>query len=879
MIRLSFLTLSLLLTIALGLHAQATAAEQGLTLEKGDHISLIGNVLAERIQHHGWLETLIQSQFPEHELVFRNLAYAGDEVATRSRSMNYGSPDEHLTRNRADVVFAMFGHNESFAGQAGLEKFKQELGEFIKHTLAQKYNGTGAPRLVLFSPVAHENLHDRNLPDGSENNQRLRLYTRAMSEVARAGGVLFVDLFIASQKLYETSEQPLTINGIHLTEYGNRLLAEEILRALFSDPSPDSSSVEQDEQALEKIRAAVLAKNVTWFHRYHTTDGYNVYGERSLLEFIDDISNRDVFEREMEVLDAMTANRDRRIWAVARGSNLELDDSNTPAFIPVTTNSPGPLPGGKYAFLSGDEAIGKMTPAPGMKVHLFATEEMFPEMVNPVQMAFDTQGRLWVAAWPSYPHWKPKDKMDDKLLILEDTDGDGRADLCKTFAGGLHDPTGFEFWGGGVLVAQAPNIVFLKDIDGDDVADIREPVLHGFDSADTHHTANSFTLDPGGALYFQEGLFHRSQIETIYHGSMRNNDACVWRFEPRTWKVDRYVPYNFQNPHGHVYDRWGQGFIHDGTDSPPYHATIISGHLDHPKKHSDAPQLYEQRTRPGSSSEILSSAHFPEANQGNLLVANVIGFLGILQYKIEEHDSSFHGVEVEPIVSSTDPNFRPADIEVGPDGAIYFTDWHNPLIGHMQHHLRDPSRDQSHGRVYRITYEGRPLLAPPKIAGASIEKLLDLLKDDGDRVRYRTRIELSARDTDEVIAAAEKWADGLDPEDPDYEHHMLEALWVHQQHNVVNERLLKRMLRSPDHRARAAATRVLCYWRDRVKDPLALLKVQVGDEHPNVRLEAVRACSFIRDPAAMEIALEALKHPMDRYLEYTLNATLHQFEK
>ncbi len=141
---------------------------------------------------------------------------------------------------------------------------------------------------------------------------------------------------------------------------------------------------------------------------------------------------------------------------MAQGSDLKVDDSNTPPFIEVITNKPGTLPGGKYEYLDGQAAIAKMTLGKNIKVNLVADEAMFPELVNPVQMAFDPQGRLWVAAWDSYPHWKPKDKLDDKLLILEDTDGDGRADKCQTFAGGLHNPTGFEFYNGGVLVAQAP---------------------------------------------------------------------------------------------------------------------------------------------------------------------------------------------------------------------------------------------------------------------------------------------------------------------------------------------------------------------------------------------------------------------------------------
>src|SRR6516225_261221 len=167
------------LLIVTSVHAGA------LDLRPGDHICLIGNGLADRMQHHGWLETLIQSRFPEHHLVFRNLGFNGDELTVRLRSEGFGSPDDWLSRTKADVIFAFFGYNESFAGADGLVKFKKELDQFIKHTLAQKYNGKSSPRLVLFSPIAHEDLHNRNFSDGKENNQRLKLYSDVMAEVAK----------------------------------------------------------------------------------------------------------------------------------------------------------------------------------------------------------------------------------------------------------------------------------------------------------------------------------------------------------------------------------------------------------------------------------------------------------------------------------------------------------------------------------------------------------------------------------------------------------------------------------------------------------------------------------------------------------------------
>lgn len=883
---------------------------QALELKPGDNICIVGGTLAERMQHYGWLETYIHARFPRHQLVFRNLGYSGDEVdgfrnfGRRMRSMDFGSHDQWLsgsapipqpqkvnrnapvvqnrfalTQTNADVVFAFYGYGESFAGEAGLADFQRNVADFIQHTLRQKYNGQSAPRVVLFSPIPMEDLGNPHLPSQEEiaaTNNRLKMYTQAMAAVAKKQGVYFVDLFtpLAGEK----SQSPRSINGIHQTEAGDKRIAEAACLGLFG-ASPDG------EENLNALRAAVHDKNWYWYHRYRATDGFSTYGDRAFLRFVQGQSNYEVLQRELETIDVMTSNRDKVVWAAAQGKKIAPDDSNLQPFIPVTTNKPGPLLGGKHEFLGGADAIKKMTVHKNMRVELVADEAMFPELINPVQMAFDTKGRLWVAAWPTYPHWKPTEAMNDKLLILEDNNGDGKADVCKTFADDLHNPTGFEFWNGGVFVAQGPDLLFLKDTNGDDKYDIKERVVHGLDTADTHHTANSFILDPGGALYFQEGTFHHTQSETPWGPTRRVANGAVFRYEPRQQKFDVYVTFGFANPHGHVFDAWGQDIVVDGTGAVPYHGPLFSSHLDFPNKHHQPPTVYQQRTRPCPAIEILSSSHFPEEHRGNLLVPNVIGFQGILQYKLNDSDSSLGASEVEPILYSSDPNFRPADVEVGPDGLIYFTDWQNPIIGHMQHNLRDPSRDRIHGRVYRVRYEGRDPLHPLPIAGRPVPELVQRLKDRDDRVRYRARIELSSRPRAEVLAAATAaLGDGKV-----YEHFALELLWLHQQHNAPNLPLLKRVLQSPEYRARAAAVRVLAAWRDdllglpqnfpsgasvasaREKSramALELLREAADDQAPRVRLMAVWAASFLPMTEAYEVLLIAQEHPSDRYLDF-----------
>src|SRR5258708_28311968 len=322
-------------------------------LREKDHIGIIGNALAERMQYDGWLESMLHARFPKHKLVVRNLGFSGDELTTRLRSKNFGTPDEWLrgraapiggyednrldgANTKVDVIFAFFGYNESYAGHEGLSAFQQELGDWLAHTLSQKYNGKSAPRVVLFSPTAHENLRNPALPDGVENNRRLALYTQAMADVAKARGVTFVDLFTPSAQLYASSDTPLTIQGIHLNSEGNRRISQIIDRALFGEPPAYEPSY------LEKLRQAGKDKDFYWINRYRTTDGFATYGDRAFLTFLRgnprNVSpeqaaaagregvlptNYEVPQREISVLDVMTSNRDRRIWAVAGRSDVK----------------------------------------------------------------------------------------------------------------------------------------------------------------------------------------------------------------------------------------------------------------------------------------------------------------------------------------------------------------------------------------------------------------------------------------------------------------------------------------------------------------------------------------------------------------------------
>ena len=537
-----------------------------------------------------------------------------------------------------------------------------------------------------------------------------------------------------------------------------------------------------------------------------------------------------------------------------------------------------PNRGGTVNLRTADPAVALkyLKPAEGYRVNLFASEKNFP-LDNPVSMTWDAKGRLWVCTMPSYPHYLPGHPPNDKLIVLEDADHDGKADKYTVFADGLYLPTGFELGNGGVYVAQEPNLVFLKDTNGDGKADFKRIVLSSFGSEDSHHAISAFTWGPGGGLYFQEGTFLHSQVETPW-GPVRLENAGIFRFEPRTFKLSVFVSYPFANPWGHVFDGWGQNFVADASNGNNYFGTAFSGHVDYPHKHLPM-KTFTSRVRPTAGCEFIRSRQFPDSVQGDFLVNNNIGFQGVKQHHVIEDGSGFTSKEVGSLLRSEDINFRPVDLQFGPDGALYICDWFNPLIGHMQFSVRDPRRDHSHGRIWRLTYKNKPLLKPAKIAGQPLPVLLDLLKTYEDRVRYRTRIEIRAHPRREILPALKTWIAGLDPKNPNHERYLLEALWIYQGINHVESKLLHRVLRSPEYHARAAATRVLRYWHDRVPNALELLKVQVNDEQPRVRLEALLALSDIPTSESAEVALDALRHPTDYYLDYVLKETIKTLEK
>ncbi|HEX5470913.1 MAG TPA: PVC-type heme-binding CxxCH protein [Lacipirellulaceae bacterium] len=860
-----------------------------LRLQLHERIALVGGSLAERMSLFGNFETLLDTRFPRLELLVRNFGWPADAVDNSQRPNNYTTIDDPLKVFSPDTYLCFFGFNESFAGPSGEQRFRVAYGKYLDE-MAKRYPRTNGkpPRFVLISPTAWEATNNALWPDANKRNETLRRYAAIVAHVARERGLAYVDLFTPTLPVFNQKlGMQYTIDGCHLNEAGDREVAVMLDRALFGE----TTAANMDSDAFQKLRAAVNDKSWIHFQDYRMLNGWYVYGGRRTWD-------TQTFPLEYKKVRAMAAVRDRYVWDLAQGkSAAPPDDSQTGKLIVPPTRFGNPQQHysepAELKYLSPEECIRTMKVPDGFEVKLFASEREFPELAKPDQINFDDRGRLWVSCMPTYPQWKPGDpRPNDRLLILEDTDHDGRADKCKVFYDKLHCPTGFEFWNGGVLVISQPYLLWLKDTNGDDKADVVVHLIDGWASDDTHQSVSAFQYSPGGALMMLEGIAMSTTVETPW-GPLRRKDAPgAYALDPRTLKINHYVTPGYGNPWCYVYDSWGQGFVGDGTTAQQHWDSPLSGAEVSGRRGID-PIFNNQGMRPCVGNELLFSRQFPDDVQGQFIYACVINMNGIPRFEVHDSGAGYAGHRLmksvpdgkggmkevpDDLLVSTDKNFRPVDPQIGPDGALWFGDWCNALIGHMQYSQRDPNRDHTHGRIYRMVYKNKKLLQPVTQYGKTESQLLDQLRAYELRTRYRARRELRDRPTPVVVAAVKKWVAELDRHDPEYDRLRCEALWALQSHHADDENLLKEVLHAKSPNARAAAIRVAADERDYLPNSFQILAAGVHDENPRARLEAIRGLSFFPTLASAKAALAVLDRPTDSWIDYTLEHTLAALE-
>ncbi|SKA88205.1 putative membrane-bound dehydrogenase domain-containing protein [Prosthecobacter debontii] len=802
--------------------------------EKSEVIVMTGQTNFVREQKSGDLESVLTQSLSAKEPRFRSMAWEGDTVYEQWRDLNFGDWKAQLQATDAGIVIAQFGQVEAFDGKAKLAEFTSAY-----HRLLDQFSSV-TPRLVLVGPMPFEKPTAQHAPDLTLRNDDVALYANAVRDIARQRGAIYVDLFTPLSER-NSSAPRLTDNGLHLNAEGLKVVA----RLIASQLGVSSS----DADDLTALKEAIVEKNRLWFDCWRPANWSFVYGDRVTQMFGKPSANAPSLRESFESHKPLVANLDARIHAIARGE--------TPPSVPT----PPPLPP-MESVLTAEQQLASFTLAEGYEINLFASEA--EDVAKPTQFSWDERGRLYVACSPTYPQTLPGIKPSDYILILEDTDHDGKADKSTRFAEGLTMVQGVEPGDGGVYVCDFDQILHLKDTDGDGKADVKTVLYSGFGIGDTHQLVNSICHGPDGSLWFTQGLHAYSRVETP-NGLAVLEKAGVWQYNKRTQKMSAYFNGGKagHNCWGVAFDDYNQVFHKSGDRPAGYFSTPGLIAIRDPDEYHPTGMLFD--TSPKTNSiDIIGTQAMPKEIQGTALIGGYFGNVVEL-HRFEDAGSGFKTTQLPKLLKSSDTSFRPVDVSVGPDGALYLCDWFNPVIGHYQASYADPRRDRHHGRIWRITAKGHAAVKQPALAEMRPAQLLEQLASPERWTRYQAKRLLFDGPTQDVLAAADAFiAKTTD------EHQLMDVCGIYEAHETANAALLNRLLQAKDFRVRAYGTRVIGAWADRLPDALVLLAKSANDEHPRVRLEAVVASARVPKAEAVEIATQVLDHPMDKFIDYAL---------
>lgn len=874
-----FLSL-VLASLVLGHSAVAADKPAPFELREGDRVVFLGDTFIEREQHYGWIELMLTTRFPDRNVTFRNLGWSADTPAGDSR---FGLSLLQAGREPADegwkmlvkqledakptVVFVGYGMASSFDGEAGLPKFKADYNRLLD-TIEKISPGV---RFVLLGPIDREKFRSIRL-DQSDFSRAIEFYRRAIQEIAQTRNSPFID---SSQARNRVRDRGITQNQIHMDSVGYAALASLIADGLNLPPSP-SRSVENLKQS-ELLRAAILRKNEWFFHRSRPANMAYIFGFRKREQ-----GNNAV---EIPKFDEFIAAEEKRIAALrSLKPGVSAPEVKTHVGNLTAKFTPQPHP---------DFTVGE-----GLEVTLWAEN---PLLHKPIQMNFDPQGRLWVASSELYPQIEPGQEKTDKIIVLEDTNHDGKAEKATVFADGLLIPTGVVPGDGGCYVAQSTELLHFKDTNGDGKSDARRIVLSGFGVEDTHHNLHTLRWGFDGRLYMNQSVYTRTDTETP-HGVVRLKAGGIFRFDPRDQQME-ILYRGWVNAWGTHWDDYGQAFVTDGAGNKG-----ISWGVPGATYFTLAPaRRVLDSISPGNypkfcGLEVLRSAQFPADWQSDFITCDFRAHR-VVRFKASEQGAGYVTKEMPDLLRTTADSFRPIDVKMGPDGAIYIADWSNPIIQHGEVDFRDPRRDKAHGRIWRIAWKGGKSWKAADLTKLKTTDLLDKLTSPNNFDREQAKRVLVERGADKVAKDLASWTKKQKGEQA-----QLEALWMYQALNVRDDALLEKLLAAKDAKVRAAAVRVAGEWaanaptakktalipasaRSSViaavakgskeaaassSDALTRLTKLVADENPRVRLEAVRALGKLKTAEAAAAALAVLDKPMDDFLDYALWLTINE---
>lgn len=800
-------------------------------------VVFIGQENLVREAKSGQIESRLAAAFAAQSPVFRSMAWEADTVQEQWRDLNFGPWKGQLEAVGATTLIVQFGQAEALKGLAGLPKFTADYHKLLDDL------GRHTPRIVLLSPAGF--MPSARPPDLTTpgRRQELAAYASAVAAIAKQRGLPYVDLT-------EVAAKEPSVDGLHLSARGLENIGQEVAWALGQPDNLELSA---------KLRPAIVEKNRLWADCWRPANWSFVYGDRISQNYGKGFGPVPSLKENFEAYKPLVSSWDRHIQALARGQ---------------PSVAPAPQAGSAVStekVMTSPEEQATFKVADGFDVNLFADESL--GVAKPTQFAWDAKGRLYVCCSPTYPQAAPGVKPRDYILRLEDADGDGKADKAVRFAEGLTMVQGVEplvekdgFVS--LIVCDFDRLLLLTDKDGDGKADETTVLMSGFGVGDTHQLVNSVSHGPDGTLWMSQGLHAITRVETPY-GIVSLPKSGLMRYDYKRQRLQPFFQYGKagHNCWGVAFDDYFQPFHKSGDRVAGYYSLPGLGAIETPDEYAGTHALFDSPLK-SNSVEIVGTRAMPPELQGAAFIGGYYGNTLDLHRFVDDGAGFKTERIVSPIVSSSKA-FRPVDVSVGPDGALYACDWFNAVIGHYQASYADPRRDRSHGRIWRITAKGLPSVKQPDLVSMSEADLFAQLVSPERWTRYQARRLLFYRPTDKVGAAADAF---LSKDRPEAQ--FLEAIGVLQSHGLIRPELLDRLQSSADFRVRAYAARVAGDWESRLPDAQARLSKAVADAHPRVRLEAVVALSHVGGQDSLRTALGAADRPTDKFLDYALRQTV-----
>jgi putative heme-binding domain-containing protein len=504
---------------------------------------------------------------------------------------------------------------------------------------------------------------------------------------------------------------------------------------------------------------------------------------------------------------------------------------------------------------------------PGFEVTLFASE---PDITKPINMAFDEKGRLWVTQSSEYPIAAGYGGGKDRITILEDTNGDGKADKIQDFANDLNIPIGIVPIKGGAIAYSIPYVYKFLDSSGDDVADQMEILLGEFEHKDTHGMVNNLFRGFDGWIHASHGFSNISTIAGKDGDSIRMVSGNTFRFRMDGSRVEKTTDGRI-NPFGSDYDEMGYHYSADCHTLPIFQLIWGGNYSQWGKKEPNmgfAPIMMDYGLKSTALSGLVyyTDDQFPEEYRNSFYSGDVVT-CRISRNTMEFSGSTPNAIKKEDFLVSKDPWFRPVDIKIGPDGAMYIADFYNRIIGHYEVPLDHPGRDRVSGRIWKITYKGNQR-AVTDWSKASTEELITGMGNPILQIRMTATDELVDRSGKSAIPqllqiVKDNKTDPLQ---------FIQVIWALFRLDALPEDILEWAIKHQDRRVRVHAYKLLANYQGIPDKQLEWALDDLSDNDPHVQRAAAEMLSRHPNPKSYKALVELhTKVPSyDTHLAYTV---------